>query len=84
MIDITKATDAELIGELKRRQRAGCGHALVETEILRLAGAICSARRKTRAPGTGRPRTMERCPCGMMTVARAAQRNHRCQPLPVP
>lgn len=60
-----------------------CGHALPEEEILRLAGAIQSARRKTRAPGTGRPRTMERCPCGAMTKRRAEQRKHRCQPLPV-
>jgi hypothetical protein len=29
--------------------------------------------------GGGRPRSADRCPCGAMTRARAAKRNHRCQ-----
>jgi hypothetical protein len=29
----------------------------------------------------GRPRSTDRCPCGAMTSARAAQRNHRCEAL---
>jgi len=41
-----------------------------------------SAARKThsggRVPGPGRPRSDERCPCGVMTAARAAKRRHRC------
>lgn len=49
-----------------------------EAELLSLAGAINSARRKTRAAGPGKPRTAPRCPCGAMTVARALARNHRC------
>ena len=31
------------------------------------------------AQGGGRPRSADRCPCGIMTKARAAKRNHRCQ-----
>jgi hypothetical protein len=31
------------------------------------------------AQGGGRPRSADRCPCGAMTRARAAKRNHRCQ-----
>lgn len=27
----------------------------------------------------GRPRSADRCPCGAMTKARAAKRNHRCK-----
>jgi hypothetical protein len=31
------------------------------------------------AQGGGRPRSEDRCPCGVMTRARAEKRNHRCQ-----
>lgn len=49
-----------------------------EAELLSLAGAINSARRKKRGAGPGKPRTAPRCPCGAMSLARAKQRNHRC------
>jgi hypothetical protein len=55
-----------------------CGHSIPEAEILRLAGQIRAGRRQTHAPGPGRPRTAQRCPCGLMTTARAAQRRHQC------
>ena len=55
-----------------------CGHELPAAEILRLAGSIRSAMRKTRGAGPGKPRTAPRCPCGAMTVKRAEQRGHRC------
>ena len=34
--------------------------------------------RKTHGAGSGRPRSLDRCPCGAMTRARARQRGHRC------
>jgi hypothetical protein len=37
-----------------------------------------STKRKTFAPGPGRPRSASRCPCGAMTKKRAKQRNHIC------
>lgn len=51
---------------------------LTATEIHQIVGRLRSMLRKTRAGG--RPRSTERCPCGAMTAARAAARNHQCQP----
>lgn len=28
--------------------------------------------------GAGRPRSADRCPCGLLTAATARKRNHRC------
>lgn len=59
-----------------------CGHEIPEADLLRIAGAALSAKRKTRAGGRngGAPRSADRCPCGAMTKRRAEQRNHRCHP----
>jgi hypothetical protein len=35
--------------------------------------------RRAATQGGGRPRSTDRCPCGALTRARAAKRNHRCQ-----
>ena len=44
----------------------------------REAGRRNQLKRVNRTPGTGRPRSEDRCPCGMFTRARAEQRNHVC------
>ena len=62
----------------------GCRKDHSEAEILSAAGSILAARRKTNTAGPGRPRTQPRCPCGAMTVERAAKRRHYCRiPLPL-
>lgn len=47
---------------------------------IRWAKATDADRQACREHGKlgGRPRTAPRCPCGKMTVARAAQRGHKC------
>lgn len=44
------------------------------------AAVALQALRKTKSGGRngGRPFAKERCPCGLMTKARADKRNHRC------
>lgn len=44
------------------------------------AAVALQALRKTKSGGRngGRPLVKERCPCGLMTKARAEKRNHRC------
>lgn len=34
--------------------------------------------RKTHGAGSGRPRDLRRCPCGVMTAHRAGRRKHVC------
>jgi hypothetical protein len=47
-----------------------CGHTIPATELLRLAGSYRASLRTKRTPGTGRPRTLERCACGQFTLKR--------------
>jgi hypothetical protein len=37
-----------------------------------------SAARSSHAPGSGRRRVKDRCPCGRFTRQRAQKRGHRC------
>jgi len=34
---------------------------------------------KRKVHAGGRPKSLDRCECGAMTLARAAQRGHKCQ-----
>ena len=57
-----------------------CEHSLTFEQVKSLWGKATSAQRKTHSGGKdGRPRSADRCPCGVMTKARAAQRRHVCQ-----
>lgn len=58
-----------------------CGHQLPEADLLRLAGQITGKRRQGKPAGRngGRPLSANRCPCGAMTISRAASRNHKCE-----
>lgn len=66
-----------------------CGHKLPEAAdltpeqqkaVLALGGQITGRRRAGKPGGRsgGRPKSADRCPCGAMTVARAAARRHEC------
>jgi hypothetical protein len=48
-----------------------------EAEILSAAAGI-SGRRQTPHKSGGRPKEYPRCPCGAMTLTRAAKRGHHC------
>jgi len=54
----------------------------VATRAAAELGRSLQALRKTKAGGRsgGPPLRYPRCPCGLMTAARALQRNHKCQP----
>ncbi len=45
----------------------------------RKIGQAAQALRKTSGAGPGRPRKVDRCPCGLMTKARAEARRHKCK-----
>jgi len=53
---------------------------LSEDESRALVGQIASRMRGTFGAGPGRPRTVTRCPCGAMSVARAEKKRHVCFP----
>ena len=54
----------------------------VATRATAELGRSLQALRKTKTGGRngGPPLRYPRCPCGLMTAARALQRNHKCQP----
>jgi hypothetical protein len=56
----------------------GCRVDHPEADIWAAVGQIREKQRKTHGAGSGRPRKPERCPCGLMSLARAAERKHRC------
>lgn len=56
-----------------------CDGSLNYDELKTLWGRATSGRRKTHGAGTGRPRSTERCPCGVMTKKRAELRGHKCK-----
>lgn len=56
-----------------------CKHHLTDEELKSL-WAQRNGRLRAAVAGPGRPRTAERCQCGMMTLKRAATRNHKCAP----
>jgi len=52
----------------------------IATRVVRKAGArALNAMRRKRAPGAGRPKSIDRCPCGQFTRQRALQRRHVCE-----
>lgn len=58
-------------------------HPECDAELGRLCGLRGVRKRKVVVAGTGRPKSADRCPCGIMTAARAAARKHVCGKLPV-
>jgi len=53
---------------------------LSRTEARSLIGRMSAQMRDVYAASSpGRPRRVERCPCGAMSVARAAKRGHKCE-----
>ena len=52
-----------------------CGKALPEATLRQSAAELGSRRKRFGGP----PKSKDRCPCGEMTLARAAKRHHKCQ-----
>lgn len=53
-------------------------HPECDAELGRLCGLRGVRKRKVVVAGTGRSKSAGRCPCGIMTAARAAARKHVC------
>lgn len=51
---------------------------LTEPQARSVMGQIASQVRINKRGGTGRPASGPRCPCGAMSVKRAAMRHHVC------
>lgn len=55
-----------------------CAAPITYEDVKSMWGRATASRRSTYGAGPGRPKSKDRCPCGAMTAARAAQRGHKC------
>ena len=62
-----------------RKWTADIDPATIPDEVLKSERARRNSLRR-QTYGGGRPPARDRCPCGLMTRARAKQRNHQCVP----
>lgn len=59
-----------------------CDLPLTFEQVKSLWGTATAKLRTTFGAGTGRPKSKDRCPCGVMTKDRATKRNHVCSAPP--
>lgn len=55
-----------------------CDQPLTYAQVKSLWGKATAAMRDTYGAGPGRPKSTDRCPCGLMTRERAEKRKHVC------